>query len=273
MFVWQKNVAPSEVEGWRERLGFIGERLAVVERSEAARPRLEVYLPDRPSAIALRSAFGGAVRILANADWQPAGAPQRALSIAGRLAITGRPDELEKLRASGPALCIPAAMAFGTGEHATTAMCLRFLAQEARRRRQEPWKLLDLGAGTGILALAGRMLGASRATGYDNDPDAVRTAKENAALNSVNGVTFRRLDLVRSWQPQRTWPVIVANLFSGLILALLPRIAKALAPGASLILSGVLRDQAPQVESALVQHELHYMLRRKGKWVAILASR
>lgn len=271
--MWHKSVAPGEVESWRERLGFIGERLAVVERPGVARSRLEVYLPSRPPALALQSAFGGGIRSLAAADWQPPAAPRPALSIGGKLAITGRPEELQELRAVGPALCIPAAMAFGTGEHATTAMCLRFLAEVARRRRSAPWELLDLGAGSGILALAGRMLGAVRAAGYDNDPHAVRTAKENAALNGVSGVRFRRLDLVRSWQPERTWPVIAANLFSGLIRALLPRMVDALTPGGSLVLSGVLRTQAPEVEAALSAHGMHYILRRKGKWIAFLATR
>lgn len=272
MFVWHKSVMPGEVERWRERLGFIGERLAVVERPGAARPRLEVYLPEEPPALALLSAFGGAIRPLAAEDWQRPAAPRRALSVAGRLTITGRPEELQELRAAGKALCIPAAMAFGTGEHATTAMCLRFLAEAARRQRAEPWELLDLGTGSGILALAGRMLGAARALGYDHDPHAVRTAKENATLNAVTGVRFSRVDLVRSWQPERTWPVIAANLFSGLILALLPRMVTALTPGGSLVLSGILRIQAPEVEAALSGHGMHYVLRRKGKWVAILAA-
>lgn len=272
MFVWHKSVAPGEVESWRERLAFIGERLAIVERPGAMRPRLEVYLPERPPALALRSAFGGAVRPLAAADWQRPTRPWAALSIGGKLAITGEPEELQALRAAGPALCIPAAMAFGTGEHATTAMCLRFLAEVARRRRSEPWELLDLGAGAGILALAGRMLGAVRTVGYDNDPHAVRTAKENATLNGVSGVRFSRLDLVRSWQPERTWPVIAANLFSGLILALLPRMVTALAPGGSLVLSGILRAQAPEIEAGLSEHGMRYVLRRKGKWIALLAA-
>lgn len=274
MFVWQKNVPPGDAEAWRERLAFIGpERLAIVERPGVARPRLEVYLPEEAPALALVSAFGGASREVAAADWQPARVDGPALSIAGRLAITGSVERLAELRASGPALCVPAAMAFGTGEHATTAMCLRLLAEAARRRRGQPWEMLDLGAGTGILALAGRLLGARGALGFDNDPHAVRTARENAKLNGVTRVHFRRLDLIRRWQPEGAWPVIVANLFSGLILELLPRMISALSAEGSLILSGILRTQAPEVEAALVCHRLRYTLRRKGKWTAFLVTR
>ena len=273
VFVWQKSVAPERVDMWTARLAFIGlERLAVVERPGVASRRLEVYLPTEGPARALASAFGGSVREVRDADWQPSSSG-RTLSIAGRLSITGRPEELEMLRAAGPALCIPAAMAFGTGEHATTAMCLRLLAGVARQRRGAPWELLDLGTGSGILALAGRLLGAERALGFDNDPHAVRTAKENAGANGVNRATFRRMDLVRSWQPDRTWPVIAANLFSGLILALLPRIATALAPGGQLILSGILATQADEVAAALAAQGLLASRRRKGRWVAFLADK
>lgn len=273
MFVWQKNVAPESVEIWKQRLEFIGpERLAVLERPGAARPRLEVYLPSEAPARALVSAFGGAVRPLADAAWQPAANKGPALSIAGRLAITGRPEEWGALRDAGPALCIPAAMAFGTGEHATTAMCLRLLAGVARGHRREPWEMLDLGTGSGILALAARLFGATRALGFDNDPHAVRTARENARFNGIARADFRRADLIRSWHPERTWPVITANLFSGLLLALMPRLALALAPGGRLILSGILRAQADDVEAALEANGLQASRRRKGRWVAFLAS-
>ena len=138
-------------------------------------------------------------------------------------------------------------MAFGTGEHATTAMCLRFLTEIARRRRTEKWELLDLGMGSGILALAGSVFGASHAFGLDNDAHAVRTARENARLNGVSArrVQFARADL-SIWRPDgRAWPVVMANLFSELLVRLMPGvIAPAVAPGGDLVLSGVLATQA-----------------------------
>ena len=79
--------------------------------------------------------------------------------------------------------------------------------------------MLDLGSGSGILALAGKLFGAGDALGLENDPHAVRTARENAALNGVREVRFRRADLLKEWPPERRtrWQVITANLFSELL--------------------------------------------------------
>jgi ribosomal protein L11 methyltransferase len=135
-----------------------------------------------------------------------------------------------------------------------------------------PWKLLDLGSGSGILALAGRLFGARTALGLDNDPKAVRTARENAALNGMREVKFQRADLLGNWQPEAgSWPVITANLFSELLTALLPRIRTALAKDGSLIASGVLASQAAELESSLRQNDLETVVRRRrGKWTAFL---
>ena len=84
-----------------------------------------------------------------------------------------------------PVLLIPAGMAFGTGDHATTATCLRFLADVADSLAGKPWEMLDLGTGSGILALAARVLGAKRVEAGDFDPDSVRTAKESATRRTV----------------------------------------------------------------------------------------
>ena len=139
--------------------------------------------------------------------WQPKPhtAPGRPLNIGGHLFVTGRREELANLRAAkaGQAvLCIPAAMAFGTGEHATTSMCLRLLLDVARRRPPESWDMLDLGTGSGILALAAKRFGARHAFGLDNDPHAVRTARENARLNGIGprAVRFTRAELPE-WRP------------------------------------------------------------------------
>ena len=104
--------------------------------------------------------------------------------------------------------------------------------------------MLDLGAGSGILALAARALGARSALGLDYDPDAVRTARANARVNGLSRTTFRQAD-AQDWSPAgRHWEVIAANVFANLLTTLLPRLAVALAPGGDLFLSGVLADQA-----------------------------
>ena len=135
--------------------------------------------------------------------------------------------------------------------------------------------MLDLGSGSGILALAGRLFGARAALGLDNDPHAVRTARENATLNGVRGVRFSRADLLDGWRPERgSWPLITANLFSELLTALLPPIRAALTDGGFLIASGVLASQADDLEKAFRKNRLELVARRRrGKWTAFLVTK
>src|SRR6185369_10882971 len=93
--------------------------------------------------------------------------------------------------------------------------CLRLLADVAAERGAPRWDMLDLGCGSGILALAARLFGAVRVEAGDFDPACVRIAKENMALNGIRGATIRKLDVL-AWKPAHTWPVITANLFSSL---------------------------------------------------------
>ncbi len=280
--LWYKTVAGVEADVWSEQVGeVVGTgRIAVVRQAGGTRERLEVYCDTRREADGLARRFGGRVRAVRAASWQPAPAtrPGRPLAIGGRLRVTGREEEIPSLRAAHPGkpvLCIPAAMAFGTGEHATTAMCLRFLA-ETTGEWTGPWDVLDLGSGSGILALAGKQFGARTVLGLDHDPHAVRTARANAALNGVRGVRFTRADLLRDALPERPggWRVVAANLFSELLTALLPRVRRLLAPDGVLIASGILGSQAPSLEAAFAKNRLEVVTRRRrGKWTAFLVRR
>ena len=147
-------------------------------------------------------------------------------------------------------LVIPASLAFGTGEHATTAMSLRFLEQ-LTRRWNPGWSLVDLGTGSGILALAAKRLGAGRVIGIDNDPAAISMAKSNARLNKIRGATFQLGDVHR-WNPAQRTDVITANLYSDLLIEILPK----LRGGGWLILSGTLRSQQDELVGALQRNHL-----------------
>ena len=184
MHLWHKRVSPAQADRWIAHLQATVDpaRLAVVTPAAGRSVRLEVYCAARREADALVKKFGGQVRAVHDESWQPTPATTHGhpLSIGGGLLVTGHPDELAALRAARSerrVLCVPAAMAFGTGEHATTAMCLRFLTEIAKHRRAEIWEMLDLGMGSGILALAGSAFGASHVLGLDNDAHAVRTAR------------------------------------------------------------------------------------------------
>jgi ribosomal protein L11 methylase PrmA len=180
------------------------------------------------------------------------------------------------LRAAPPAahtikpalLVIPASLAFGTGEHATTGMSLRFLEQ-LTRRWNPGWSLVDLGTGSGILALAAKRFGAGRVIGIDNDPAAISMAKSNARVNKIRGATFQLGD-VHKWNPAQKTDVITANLYSDLLIEILQK----LRGGGWLILSGILRSQKHEFVRALQRNHLDVVdMKRRGKWMAFLARR
>ena len=165
-------------------------------------------------------------------------------------------------------LVIPASLAFGTGEHVTTGMSLRFLEQLTRRWKPG-WSVVDLGTGSGILALAAKCLGAGRVVGIDNDPTAISLAKSNARLNRIRGAGFVFGD-VGKWNSAQETDVITANLYSDLLIEMLPK----LRGSGWLILSGVLRREQDELVRALQRNHLDIInMKHRGKWIAILAGR
>jgi ribosomal protein L11 methyltransferase len=164
-------------------------------------------------------------------------------------------------------LVIPAGTAFGTGEHATTAMSLRLL-ERCTRGRGAQWALLDLGTGSGILALAAARFGVKHVIAIDHDPVAIATAKENARRHKIDNVDFRVAD-VRRWKFSPRTEIITANLFSELLIEILPKLKRA----RWLILSGILHEQEARLVRALKRNGIAIAeMRRRGKWIAILAS-
>lgn len=154
-------------------------------------------------------------------------------------------------------------MAFGTGSHETTAMCLERIVELSPMP-----SVLDVGTGTGILALGALLLGAERAVGTDNDPDALKVARENAELNGLGD----RLELSGN-TPERLgqrFPVVVANILAEPLIKLAPQLARAVAPGGALSLSGVLLTQAEQVAKAYEAQGLKRLkIAERGEWSRI----
>jgi ribosomal protein L11 methyltransferase len=138
-------------------------------------------------------------------------------------------------------------LSFGTGHHATTAFCLEQLA--ACRRPGAGQSFLDMGAGSGILAIAAAKLGYSPVQAFDCDPEAIRVSRANARRNRVPGrVRPRRLDLTRL--PARSrgrWDVICANLTADLLSSQAGKICARLKPGGQLIVAGMLRSEFCQI--------------------------
>ena len=170
-------------------------------------------------------------------------------------------------------LLIPAGLPLGTGDHATKVSCLRLLSDVSVDLKPEKWEMLDVGCGTGILAIAGRVLAARRVLACDFDPQAVKVTKENVQRNAITRVNARRID-VRVWRPERSWDVVTANIYSELLIEVAEVLAAATAAGGMLIFSGVLREQEKGVVTVIRRAGFGIeRVVRRGKWIAGLARR
>jgi ribosomal protein L11 methyltransferase len=272
MITWRKLTSAKWEDAWIERLQFVGPtRLAVVRLPSRKSLRIEAYALTRKEAEGLLAQFGGQIRIIKDKPVaEPV--PRKPLPIRDRLWVVDTPASARKLASPRPTLIIPAAMAFGTGDHATTASCLRLLCDLAAAQ-PGAWDFLDLGTGSGILAIAARKLGARKVEGCDFDPHAVRTAKENVELNAAGPIPIRKTDVL-AWTPKRTWDVVAANLFSQVLIQASEAIAKAVRPGGSLILSGILLIQEKEVIAAFKRLGFQFEAAiHKGKWVSLQARK
>ncbi|WP_457788981.1 50S ribosomal protein L11 methyltransferase [Pseudomonas sp. PL-6] len=141
-------------------------------------------------------------------------------------------------------LLLDPGLAFGTGTHPTTALCLEWLdGQELA-----DCSVLDFGCGSGILAIAALLLGAPQAVGTDIDPQALEASRDNANRNGIDPARFPvylPADL-----PQQPAEVVVANILAGPLVSLAPQISALVRPGGRLALSGILAEQAEEVRAA-----------------------
>ena len=242
----------------------------IVRSPERKRLELEIVCRSRSNSSALLKEFGGRIKALPR-NWLErfTHTNSKPIKVGKRLVISSAEGTLMSRlsRCKGRShLIIPASLAFGTGEHATTSMSLRFLEQLTRGWKRG-WSLVDLGTGSGILALAAKCFGAGRVTGIDNDPAAISVAKSNARLNKVRGATFQLGDVQR-WESAWETDVITANLYSDLLI----KIMRKLRGSRRLILSGILRSQRAELVHALQRNYFDIIsMKRRGKWMTILA--
>ena len=169
------------------------------------------------------------------------------------------------------AVLIEAGPAFGTGHHGTTLGCQ--LALDGVRRRRAIGKVLDLGTGSGVLAIAALKAGASMALGTDIDFDSVPVANENAKKNNVTGFTAMHVTGARHPRIRQAAPydTVFANILMKPLIGLAPEIARLTAPGGTIILSGLLHHQAMQVRQAFEGHGILFERRiRKDGWSTLV---
>jgi ribosomal protein L11 methyltransferase len=228
---------------------------------------------ELPSLPALEATVGAAMVRVATSeiddDWASRWRSfHHPVEIAGALRV--RAPWHEPPAAGGPPLdiVIEPAQAFGTGAHATTRACLELLVELAQAG-EAGGSLLDLGTGSGVLAIAAAKLGFAPVVAVDHERESTAAARANAAANHVS-LDVRTLDLLRD--PLPASDTIAANLLRPLLLALAERLG---APPRLMIASGLLREQADEVARAFAaRHSLLERARREdGDWAALLLER
>jgi ribosomal protein L11 methyltransferase len=210
--------------------------------------------------------------VLADADWLAMALSGLPPVRAGRFFIYGMHDR-GRTPASTVNLRIEAGAAFGTGHHGTTVGCL--LAYDRLIKARRFAKVLDVGAGTGVLAIAAAKTGAALAVGTDIDRVSVRISRDNAAVNQTrarfvhaSGLNHR---LVARHAP---YDLVFANILARPLIFLAQDIKGALKPGGAAILSGLLRTQERAVKAAYLSRGFHvrFVIRRDA-WVALVLQR
>ena len=157
-------------------------------------------------------------------------------------------------------------LAFGSGTHPTTALCLRWLDALADEGRLQGQRVLDFGCGSGILALAALKLGAAQAIGVDNDPQALLASADNAHRNEV-GAAFSVY--LPDDEPVATYPVVVANILASALDALADTLAARVAPGGRIALSGILKGQEGDLLVRYATWFDHLSATQDGDWMRI----
>jgi ribosomal protein L11 methyltransferase len=165
-------------------------------------------------------------------------------------------------------------MAFGTGNHETTRLCVERLVERASNT-MPLGRVLDVGCGSGILALSAAKLGFAKVEGFDNDPEAVRVSMENAVLNGLEtSVSFCVADLVSGAENKRA-DVVVANILANVLIDCVEELTSAVLPGGWLILSGILSSECESVKAAfaVVAPEWTQQSHTIGEWSDVLLCR
>lgn len=234
----------------------------------AGKVLLVAWFPERVCAEQAAGTIPGAqLAKTADQDWGEVWkAGWKAFSV-GRVMV--RPSWIQSRPPSGAVeIVLDPGMAFGTGTHPTTTLCLQALDDAVAAR--PGLSVFDVGTGSGLLAIAAQKLGAGRVVASDNDPVAVCVARGNAQRNGVS-IEVTGADVASVSGP---FDLVVANILANTLIELAPALARQLAPRGTLLLSGLLAGQeeqvlAPYLAEGLAQQDL----RRQGEWLLLAFSR
>ena len=231
--------------------------------------RAIAHFPDRADALRAAAELRAEPPVEVPAeDWSEAWrAHHRPIQLASDLFIL---PPWEKAPAGSRSLIIQPGMAFGTGSHATTRLCLERVRELLDQMRGAD--VLDVGTGSGVIALLAHLLGAGRICASENDPVALQSARSNAALNGAS-----RIEWLLEEQPAKidgSFDVVVANILLNTLEELAAQIALKVRPGGRLLLSGLLAEQAAEAERAYLGQGLRPVeQRRREEWVLVELER
>ena len=240
------------------------------------RATIEALYSDMPDGDLLSRLAGRDVHVslLPDQDWIKLSQEGLPPVRAGRFFVYGAHDKGRVPHGVIP-MRIEAGLAFGTGHHETTALCLSVLSDLAKSRRYR--NVADIGCGTGLLAIGAAKLWKRRVTASDIDPVAVEVSRENAAANGV-GPLIRAITADGLVNPALAagapYDLILANIIAGPLIFLAPQIVSAMAPRGMLVLSGLLYWQEDLVLSFYRSRGLVLRdIRRDGPWSALVLER
>jgi len=276
--LWKASVALSKAEAADVsaalELDGSAQAVLIVEEPFGSGAVVEALYTDPPDVLYLSRIAGHSITVepLPDQDWirlsQEGLPPVRA----GRFFVYGAHDAGQVPHGVIP-IKIEAGLAFGTGHHETTSLCLEVLSDVARERGFR--NVLDLGTGTGLLAIGAAKLWKRAVLASDIDPVAVEVARDNAIANGT-GPLVRAVVADGLANPilarAAPYDLLIANILAGPLTKLAPDIVKSLAPGAVLVLSGLLNNQEKLVAS--FYRDLRYVgARRAGPWSALVFER
>ena len=267
--------------------------LSVTLEDEADQPLLEPGPGETPlwDAVRLTALFSGAEDLTPLLDEIPhelcTQAPTVAVPVADREWTRVWEDQFHPLQMGKRLWICPSwtpppdpdainvfldpGLAFGTGTHPTTAMCLRALDADLAPGQ----RVVDYGCGSGILGIAATRLGATAVLGVDNDPQAITASRDNARRNEIPEAAFPVVlpqdDLVAGWRASANW--VVANILAGPLVALAPALTALMAPGGRLLLAGLLVDQAEAVVEAYAPAVALSIVDQREEWVLLAGEK
>lgn len=268
---------------WACAEGFAAGASGIEERDEGSDTLLLVYAPAACAAAvqaAMHAVAGAGARFesepVVERDWPETWKEGlEAIAISPRLAVRP-PFAAARVAAGQVEVVIEPRQAFGTGAHGSTALALALL--DARLAATPAARVLDVGAGSGVLAIAARKLGAAHALACDLDPIAARETRENAARNDVDVASFAG-SLAALGPRAGRFDVVVANLISSELRPILAALVDRVAPRGALVLSGLLAAERAAIVALLDRHGLHVVDERGERdergddWLALTASR